>query len=363
MRGFRQAAQFPSSPLYSMFPNRSGFLEKSAAAGLVLGLCLGVVITTLAFTFFAAHSSGEDSGARVLRLAHGLDQTHPVHLAMEFMAEDLERRSGGRLKIQVYPSEQLGNETDCIAQVQRGTLEMTKTSTATMEGFIPDMALFGLPYLFEDSEHFWRVLNSEIGEELLAKGDAQGMHGLCYYDSGSRSFYTTTKPILSPDDLQGQKIRVIQSRMAMNMISQLGGSPTPIPWGELYTALQQGMVDGAENNPPSIYTNRHYEVARYFSLDEHTRVPDMVLFSTKVWNSLTQQERDWIKASAAASVEYQRGIWKEKSEAAMKAMEAEGLQVFYPDKEPFREKVMPMYDEFKGTEVGEYVERIRAKAE
>jgi tripartite ATP-independent transporter DctP family solute receptor len=346
-----------------MLPKRSGFLEKAAAAGLVLGLCLGVLVTTLVFTLLAARSSGDEEGVRVLRLAHGLDQTHPVHLAMEFMAEDLAERSGGTIRIQVYPSEQLGSETDCIAQVQRGTLDMTKTSTAAMEGFIPEMALFGLPYLFEDADHYWEVLNSEIGEELLTKGDDKGMHGLCYYDSGSRSFYTTDKPILTPDDLQGQKIRVIQSRMAMDMISQLGGSPTPIPWGDLYTALQQGMVDGAENNPPSIYTNRHHEVARYFSLDEHTRVPDMVLFSTKVWNSFTPQERAWIKASAEASVEYQRGIWKEQSAAALAAMEADGVEIHYPDKAPFREKVRPMYEQFVGTEIGNYVERIRAMAE
>lgn len=348
------------TPKTSYFQRRGGFLERAGAAGFALGLLLGGALVAVAFAIVAGGTE-RNSSVTLLKLGHGLDSKHPVHLAMEYMAEDLWDRSGGTLKIQVYPSEQLGSEAECIAQVQRGALAMTKTSTAAMEGFVPEMKVFGLPYLFRDSDHYWKVLNGKIGKELLSKGIQEGLRGLCYYDSGSRSFYTNTKPILKPEDLEGQKIRVIQSRMAMDMISMLGGSPTPIPWGELYTALQQGMVDGAENNPPSIYTNRHYEVAPYYSLDEHTRIPDMVLFSTEIWNSLTPQEQGWIEASAAKSVEYQRKLWEEASVAALEAMQEEGLQVFYPDKEPFREKVAPMYDRFVGTPIGEYVERIKAQ--
>lgn len=344
----------------SIFHRRGGFLERAGASGFVAGLLVGVTLAGIAFAVVAARPDGGGS-VRVLKLGHGLDSRHPVHVAMEYMAEDLLERSGGTLKMEVYPSEQLGSEADTISQVQRGALAMTKTSTATMEGFVPAMRVFGLPYLFRDEEHYWNVLNGEIGREMLDAGISTGLKGICYYDSGSRSFYTTNKPILTPADLEGMKIRVIQSRMAMDMISQLGGSPTPVPWGELYTALQQGMVDGAENNTPSIYTNRHHEVAPYFSVDEHTRVPDMLVFSTEIWNELSPQEQAWVEESAAKSVVFQRDLWKKESAEALAAMQEEGVQVFYPDKEPFKEKVAPLYEPFVGTEIGDYVERIRAQ--
>jgi tripartite ATP-independent transporter DctP family solute receptor len=340
---------------------QSGFLERSGAAGLFLGLLLGGAIASVLFAIISAGGSdAPKAGARVLKMAHALDPTHPVHLAMEWMADDLFERSGGQLQIMVYPSGQLGAESDSIEQVQQGALAMVKTSTATMEQFVPEMALFGLPYLFRDEEHYWNVLRGEIGQELLESGVNQGMRGLVYYDSGSRSFYTIDAPILSPEDLKGEKIRVLRSKMAMDMISQLGGSPTPIPWGELYTALQQGMVDGAENNAPSYYTSRHFEVAKHFSLDEHTRVPDIVLFSEQIWQSLSPVEQRWVRESAEASVAYQRQVWDEQSAEAMEALQKAGVTVYYPDKEPFRQKVQPLYDRFEGTPLGKLVERVRA---
>lgn len=342
-------------------PN-SGFLDRSGAAGLFLGLLLGGFIASVLFAFISAGGSGETgSSGRVLKMAHALDPTHPVHLAMEWMAEDLKERSGGLLEIAVFPSGQLGAESDTIEQVQQGALAMAKTSTATMEQFVPEMALFGLPYLFRDEEHYWNVLRGEIGKELLESGVGLGMRGLVYYDSGSRSFYTIDAPILSPDDLRGEKIRVLRSKMAMDMISQLGGSPTPIPWGELYTALQQGMVDGAENNAPSFYTSRHFEVAKHFSLDEHTRVPDIVLFSEQVWQSLSPVEQRWVRESAEASVPYQRQVWAEQTAEAMDALREAGVKVYQPDKEPFRRKVQPLYERFEGTPLGNLVERVRAQ--
>lgn len=339
----------------------SGFLDRSGAAGLLLGFLLGGAFAAVLFALISAGNAGNTGpGARVLKMAHALDPTHPVHLAMEWMAEDLAIRSGGRLGIAIFPSGQLGAESDSIEQVQQGALAMAKTSTATMEQFVPEMALFGLPYLFRDEEHYWNVLRGELGRELLESGVHLGMRGLVYYDSGSRSFYTIDGPILHPDDLRGEKIRVLRSKMAMDMISQLGGSPTPIPWGELYTALQQGMVDGAENNAPSFYTSRHFEVAKHFSLDEHTRVPDIVLFSELVWQSLSAEEQGWIRESAEASVAYQRQVWAEQSAAAMEALQEAGVEVYYPDKEPFRLKVQPLYERFKGTPLGNLVERVRA---
>ncbi|MFN9981042.1 MAG: DctP family TRAP transporter solute-binding subunit, partial [bacterium] len=176
----------------------------------------------------------------------------------EFMAQRLREKSGGTVEIQIFPNSQLGSETECIELLQQGALAITKTSAAPLEGFVPELALFGVPYIFRNEEHYWKLINSDLGKQLLAAGETKGIRGLCYYDAGARSFYTVNRPILKPSDLGGLKIRVQQSKTAMDMVQALGGSPTPVPFGELYTALQSSMVDGAENNAPSFYTNRHY---------------------------------------------------------------------------------------------------------
>lgn len=181
-----------------------------------------------------------------------------------YMAKKAREKSSGRMVIQIFPNEQLGTEKENIEALQLGYLAATKISTAVMEGFVPRMRVFGIPYLFRDSEHYWKVLKGPIGKELLASGKGKGLRGLCFYDAGSRSFYAK-KEIRSPEDLKGLKIRVMNSVMSMKMVGAMGGSPTPIPWGELYTALEQGVVDAAENNPPSFRTSRHYEETLYGS--------------------------------------------------------------------------------------------------
>lgn len=334
-------------------------MDRKSFSFLALGLLVGMLASSMLFSHFSAKDAGSGSSAKVLKLAHALDQSHPVHAAMEFMAKRLDELSGGTLEVQIFPNGQLGGETDSIEQLKTGALAMVKTSAATMEGFVPEMAVFGLPYLFRDSDHYWIVLNGPIGKELLAKGEKVGLKGLMYYDSGSRSFYTIDKPILTPDDLSDMKIRVMRSQVSMKMISNMGGSPTPIPWGELYTALQQGMVDGAENNPPSLESSRHYEVAKYYSLDEHTRIPDIVLFSQSIWEGLSPVEQEWIQKAADESVVYQRKLWAEKSEEAMEKVKAQGVKVYNPDKAPFLEKMQPMLKSYDGTEIGDYIKRIQ----
>lgn len=340
-------------------------MDKKATSFLALGLLVGCLLTAGAFSLLsrwqrpAADGAGSSS-ALVLRLAHVLDQTHPVHTAMEYLAERLAAKSNGSVRLEIFPNGQLGSETESIEQLQSGALSMVKTSAATMEGFVPDMALFGLPYLFRDEEHYWKVLKGPIGEELLLAGTKVGLRGICYYDSGSRSFYTTAKPVLTPADLEAQKIRVVRSRMAMDLISQLGGAPTPISWGELYTALQQGMVDGAENNPPSLLTSRHFEVAKHYSLDEHTRIPDILLFSDAIWQSLSLETRRWIREAADESVEFERKLWREKTDEALRELEQAGVRVHRPDAAPFRKKVQPMYEKLGGGPLGALVERVRA---
>lgn len=300
----------------------------------IVGLMAGVFFATVVFVIWQPEGKVDD-GRIVLKLGHVLDQSHPVHAGMVHMAERLEEISAGAVVIEIFPNGQLGSEPECIEQVQRGALAMVKTSSAAMEGFVPELAVFGLPYLFRDEAHYWEVLEGDIGRDLLRSAESVGGIGLCYYDSGSRSFYTLGRPVLTPEDLRGLKIRVLPSRMAMDMVSAFGGAPTPIPWGELYTALQQGMVDGAENNPPSLLTSRHYEVAKHYSLNEHTRIPDILLMSKAIWDELPPIAQQWVQQAADESMEFQRNLWRERTEAALKDLEEFGVQIYRPDPAPF----------------------------
>lgn len=311
----------------------------------IAGLLSGALLATLIFALFTGGTL-RDNRTVVLKLGHSLDTAHPVHAGMVHMAERLEEKSGGRVRLEIYPNGQLGSETECIEQLQQGALAMTKTSAAPLEGFVAEMGVFGIPYIFRDADHFWRVLDGPIGQELSVASEGVGLRGLCYYDAGSRSFYTINKPVRSPADLQGMKIRVMKSKTMMNMVEALGGSPTPIPWGELYTALQQKMVDGAENNLPSFYTNRHFEVAKHFTLDEHSRVPDILLISKPIWDGLTPQVQQWVQEAALESSRFQRTLWEEKTREALEAVQKEGVTIYRPSKEPFSQKVLAMHNSF-----------------
>ncbi|MCP4978696.1 MAG: TRAP transporter substrate-binding protein [Maribacter sp.] len=301
-----------------------------------------------------------ENATKTMRLGHGLDVSHSVHKAMVKMGQDLLERSGGRLKLEIYPSQQLGTERECLELLQIGSLDMTKVSVGVLENFAPKMKVLGLPFLFRDRQHSFNVLDGPIGQELLNEGENYWLKGLGYYDAGSRSFYTMEKPIEQPSDLEGQKIRVMESVTAVNMVKALGGSPTPISWGELYTSLQQGVVDGAENNPPSFYLSRHYEVCKYYSLDEHTVLPDVLLIGTYVWDKLNDQEQQWLTASVNESVKYQRILWAEAEEEALREVQKAGVQVSRPDKSLFAKKVAGIYEGYKqDTEIYPLIKRIK----
>lgn len=303
---------------------------------------------------------GEISEVQTLKLAHGLDINHSVHKAMVKMGEDLAEVSGGKMQIEIYPSQQLGTERECIELLQIGSLDMTKVSVGVMENFAPRMKVFGLPYLFRDREHSFEVLDGPIGQELLDEGTQFWIKGLCYYDAGSRSFYTKDKPINTPEDLNGLKIRVMESVTAMDMVKSLGGSPTPISWGELYTSLQQGVVDGAENNPPSFYLSRHYEVCKYYSLDEHTVLPDVLIIGTHIWDRLSEKEKEWLEYAVEKSVKYQRELWAEAEKEALEEVQKAGVTVVRPDKKAFSDKVESVYETYsKDAYMLDLIQRIK----
>lgn len=238
---------------------------------------------------------------------------------------------------------------------------MTKSSAAVMEGFAPNFKVLSLPYIFKGKEHQFEVLDGDIGKELMLEGEKYWLRGLTFYDAGSRSFYTKDAPVETPADLEGKKIRVMPSNTAINMVQELGGSPTPISYGELYTALQQGVVDAAENNPPSFFFSRHYEVCKFYSINEHTSIPDILLISTIVWNSLSEQEQQWLQEAAEESAEYQRELWAKSEQESLEAVEAAGVTITYPDKSKFAEQVEPMYESYKNEpEVYDLIQRIQA---
>jgi tripartite ATP-independent transporter DctP family solute receptor len=321
---------------------------------------LGVGIFIILFIMFSGGCGGSGKKTTTLKLAHGLATTHPVHKAMEFMAKRAFEKSDSTLKIDIYPNEQLGNEKEMLEKLQLGAIALTKVSSSMLESFLDEYKVFALPYLFKDNDHKWRVFNGIVGKKILTSGEKIKLKGLIYYDAGFRSFYTTKKPILHPDDLKGLKIRTQQSPMAMKMIDAMGGSATPISWGELYTSLQQGVVDGAENNAPSLYTSNHYEVCKHYSLDEHTGVPDVVLINTLTWNKLSPEHQQILQEAAEESVPFQRKLWEEFVQVSLDKMTQAGLQVYHPEKGPFQEKVKPLWKEFEGTIVGDLANEIQA---
>lgn len=320
-----------------------------------------ILIVLAGALFLILTSCNDTSEGTKLKLAHGLPVDHPVHKAMEFMAKRTDELSEGKLTFEIYPAEQLGSEQQCLELVQIGSLAITKVSAAVMESFADDYKVFGLPYIFRSKEHVFNVLDGEIGKELLLSTENKWIRGLCYYDAGSRSFYTKDKPINHPDDLAGLKIRVMRSITAVEMIRTLGGSATPISWGELYTALQSGVVDGAENNPPSFYTSHHYEVCKFFSLDEHTTIPDVLVISKVIWDKLGEQEKEWLQQAANESSILERKLWAESEIKSLEEVQKAGVEINYPDKAPFIEKVQPLLESYRSNDViYSYIKRIQA---
>ncbi|WP_298951719.1 TRAP transporter substrate-binding protein [uncultured Nonlabens sp.] len=317
-------------------------------------------ILLLFLTAMLINSCTEGKTSKTLRLAHGVDSQHPVHKGMVVLGESLDRISEGKLKVQIYPNGQLGGERESIELLQIGSLDIAKVSAGVLENFIQEYKVFSIPYLFRDKNHMHGICDGAVGKGILSKGKNFNLQGLTFYDAGSRSFYTKETPIKSPADLEDMKIRVMKSNTAIAMVNELGGAATPISYGELYTALQQGVVSGAENNIPSYFTSKHYEVCKYLSIDEHTSVPDVLVIGTEALSRLSDQEKKWLNQAVEESKVAQRKLWEaSEKESLQKAIES-GVQVFYPEKEPFQEATENLLNEFKEDPLlGELIESIQ----
>ena len=279
---------------------------------------------------------------------------------MEF-ARLVEERTGGRIKIEVYHSKQLGEEKAVIEGVQFGAIDFTRVSISPLAAFAPMFDALQMPYLYRGEEHMWKVLNGEIGESFLKSLEPANFVGLCWYDSGARHFYNSKKDIKTVADLKGMKIRVQESKLMMGLVSSLGAVPTPMPFGEVYSALQTGVIEGAENNWPSYFSTSHYEVAKHFTLDGHTRVPEILIGSKIVMDKLSKEDQEIIKKAAKDSMPYQIKLWKEFEKVAEDKVRAKGsiITTLTPEAQAdFQKAMRPMYDQLK-PEMKEMVKKIQ----
>jgi tripartite ATP-independent transporter DctP family solute receptor len=295
-----------------------------------------------------------------LRLGHGLAKGHPVDKSLELFAKLVAERSKGELEIKVFPAGQLGQQRELIEQLQTGALDLAHTNTAPLAAFDPLYGVFDLPYLFRDKEHFFKVVDGPVGQEILDAAKAKQLVGLAYYDNGTRSFYTK-KPIRTPDDLKGLKVRVQPGPVATRMVNLLGATATPIAWGELYTALQSGVVDGAENNVTALTLAKHGEVIKFYSRDEHTRVPDLVIGSAQRFARLPANQQALLRQAAADSAKAHNDSWQKEIDLAEAEALKMGITFNDVDKVAFRKVVQPMYDELKAQPaVAAIAEKIQA---
>ncbi|TJY41315.1 TRAP transporter substrate-binding protein [Cohnella pontilimi] len=281
------------------------------------------------------------------RLAETHPADYPTTKGDQKFAELVKERSNGRITIDVFPGSQLGEEKAVIEQVQLGAIEFTRVSAGALGGFNKEYEAFSLPYIFDNEDHQWKFLNSEDGTKLLDSLESSRMKGLAYYSSGSRNFYSS-KPLNSIKDLKGLKIRVQQNKVNIDLMNALGANATPMPYGEVFGALQTGIIDAAENNFPSYLTSNHYQKAKNLILDQHQRVPEVLLISKLAWDKLNPEDQQLIKQAALDSVATQREEWsKFEKDAEAKVRESGVNIVEVSDLKPWQDAVKPMIERYR----------------
>jgi tripartite ATP-independent transporter DctP family solute receptor len=299
--------------------------------------------------------------ATVYQLSDNQPSDYPTTLGDNKFAELVKERTGGRIQIDVYHSAQLFDEKSAIEQAQLGGLAFCRVNAQPLSDFTPALGVLSLPYIFRDEDHLWKVLNGPVGSEILKEMEANGLVGLVYYDSGSRSFYNSKREVKAPADMKGLKIRVQQSKLMMGLVESLGASPTPMAYGEVFTGLQNGTIEGAENNWPSYYSTSHYEVAKYYTLDHHTRTPEVLCMSKAVWDKLSDADKKIVKDAALESQEIQRKAWKEYEAKSIKAITEGGKNVIteVKDVSAWQKAVQPVYTSIDlGPKRDYYIQKI-----
>lgn len=299
--------------------------------------------------------------AVTLRSADTHPDGYPTVEAVKFMGQLVEQRTNGRIRIQVFHSSQLGQEADTITQTRLGVIDMNRINLGPLNNLVPQTAIPALPFVFRSVPHMRVAMDGAIGEGILSAFDPHNLVGLGFFDSGARSFYNGRRAIRIPADMAGLKIRVQQSDLFVSLVQALGANPTPMPFGEVFSALQTGVIDGAENNWPSYESTRHFEVSRFYSMTEHSMSPEVLVMSKRAWDRLAAPDREIVRAAAKEAVPHMRRLWDAREESARRTVEARGAQINTVEKKPFIDAMAPVYARFAATpELRALVERIQA---
>ncbi|WP_196259452.1 TRAP transporter substrate-binding protein [Pelagibacterium limicola] len=320
------------------------FIKVTASVAILAGLSTAAVAQEIVLRSSDTHPDG-----------------YPTVEAVKYMGQLLSERSGGRIVIEVYHSSQLGQETDTIEQTRFGVIDLNRVSLGPFNNLVAESKVPSLPYIFRSIEHMRTVMDGDIGEDILAAFEPYDLVGLAFYDAGARSFYTSTTPIRSIEDMAGQKFRVQQSDLFVDMVNALGADAVPMPYGEVYSAIQTGVIDGAENNPPSYLSSAHAEVAKYYTLDEHLIVPEILVMARSTWDRLSAEDQELVRQAAKDSVSHQRELWDAAVTDALEAVAAMGSEIIEIEKQPFIDAMDSVYERYVDTpELQDLVARIKA---
>jgi tripartite ATP-independent transporter DctP family solute receptor len=301
--------------------------------------------------------------AHVFRVADVHSDTFPTTMALKYMGDEIAKETNGQDTVKVFGNSALGSENDTIDQVRIGAIDMVRANAAAFNDIVPDSMIPSLPFLFRDIDHFRKAMYGPAGQKILDAFQAKGMIALTFYESGARSIYAK-KPIHSPADMKGLKVRVQPSDLMVDEIKAMGGTPTPMPFAEVYTGLKTGLIDSAENNVPSYVETKHYEVAPVYSETEHSMTPEVVVFSKKVWDTLTPQEQSAIRKAAADSVPYYEKLWTAKEAEGVQTVTKAGVKIIpasQVDRAAFVKAMQPVWAKYEKTpEMKQIVDQIEA---
>ncbi len=282
-----------------------------------------------------------------LRSSDTHPEGYPTVVAVQKMGEMLEERTGGKICIEVFHSAQLGQEKDTIEQTQFGVIDMNRVSLGPFNNIIEETQIPSLPFIFRSTDHMHRVMDGPVGQQILDAFSDHDLVGLAFYDGGSRSFYNSQKPIRSIEDLAGLKFRVMQSDIFVDMVAALGANATPMPYGEVYSSIQTGVIDGAENNWPSYDSSGHFEVAKYYTLNQHLIVPEVLVMSKTSFDKLSAEEQEIVRQAARDSVPLMRELWQEREKVSEQRVRDAGVEIITDiDKTPFIEAMVPVYQKY-----------------
>jgi len=326
-----------------------GTIMRRGTRGIALAIVAVVALTALPAV----------AGEKVtLRIASVSGPAHHHNAALRWYAERVAAKSNGRLDLKVLDGAQLGGERDYIEGMILGSIEMAQVSTGPVAGFIPEFDLFSLPYIFRDTDHFVKVVNSPVGVRFFELLEKRGIKGLCWFDNGYRNVFNSKKPIKTPEDMKGMKIRVMESPIMVDTINAMGGSATPMAYGELYTAIQQGVLSGAENAPGNVFNDKFYEVTKFYSLTNHFRPPGVVVVSLKVWNRLNKADQQVLLDEAKALQTYEIELTQKVEKESLENLKTKGMQLNEVDLDAFRKAVKPVHDKFAAKHGQELIRQV-----